>query len=179
MPTIQCLKCSIWHHRHCVVGFESTARSFTCPDCQTDPSRVTSLPPSAPTPITPPSESPGKKSNTVRFGSQNTFYEPPHPAGSSLPAPGLTPTMANKGSFHVHPLLDKSAVTYDLIEHPFTIVTRNNFSLSLRTVCEPATTPPLLFRTRDVGGHVGFTSGWRDELRSSLLQAGRFNRCSL
>ncbi|KAF8802228.1 hypothetical protein BYT27DRAFT_7112916, partial [Phlegmacium glaucopus] len=34
VPTIQCLKCCEWHHRHCVDDFELTKRSFTCPDCR-------------------------------------------------------------------------------------------------------------------------------------------------
>ncbi|KAF8811420.1 hypothetical protein BYT27DRAFT_7208559 [Phlegmacium glaucopus] len=41
----------------------------------------------------------------------------------------------------------KPQITYDLMEHPSTIMTRNNYSLSPRTFREPATTPPLPFLT--------------------------------
>ena len=34
VPTVQCSKCSKWHHQRCVCRFQSTARSFTCPNCR-------------------------------------------------------------------------------------------------------------------------------------------------
>jgi hypothetical protein len=39
-----------------------------------------------------------------------------------------------------------SAVTWDLMDHP-SMITRNHHSISSRTVCEPATNPPLGFIT--------------------------------
>ena len=115
-----------------------------------------------------------KKPKKVRFAYQNTFYSPLQPAVSSLPPsvpttitppstgyglPGPSPyafsypprnppmSMQYPGSIRVHPVLDRSAVNYDLIEHPSTIVTHDNYSLSIRTFREPATTPPRPFLT--------------------------------
>ena len=112
-----------------------------------------------------------KKPKKVRFAYQNLFYSPRHHA-STLPTltpitppstgygfPGPSPyilpypphntstSVPYPGHFYLHPLLETSAVNYDLIEHPSTVVTRNNYSLSIRTLREPATTPPLSFLT--------------------------------
>ena len=118
-----------------------------------------------------PTPAPSKtKPKKVRFAYQNFFYSPRHPV-SSLPSAPITPPSTGYGvpgpspytlpyhhrnhsmpalqASHVrlHPLLDTSAVIYDLIEHPSTILTHNNYSLSVRTLREPATTPPLPFIT--------------------------------
>ena len=50
------------------------------------------------------------------------------------------------GLVNAHPLLN-TTLAYDLMEHPSTITTSNNYSLSNRTFREPATTPPLPFLT--------------------------------
>jgi len=110
---------------------------------------------------------------TVRFAYKNAFYSPQNPV-SSLPAvstpitppstgyglPGPSPyplsyppqaqpatSVKYAGPIHAHRLLDTSAVTYDLMEHPSVIMTRNNYSLSTPTLREQATTPPLPFLT--------------------------------
>ena len=121
-------------------------------------------------PSTAPSQTKPKK---VRFAYKNLFYSPRHTVSSpSPPAPApITPpstgyglpgpspyvlsyapqnqttSVPYAGLVYVHPLLDSSSVTYDLMEHPSTILTRNNYSLSVRTFREPATTPPLSFLT--------------------------------
>jgi hypothetical protein len=69
-----------------------------------------------------------------------------------LPGPSPCPILLSDGKLammssryadpiHVHPLLDAS-----LMEHPSTI-TRNKYSLTVRTLRESATTPPLPFLT--------------------------------
>jgi hypothetical protein len=113
----------------------------------------------------------------VRFAYRNFFYSPrrhtlsspsppPPPApitppstGYGLPGPspyvlsGYVPqnpttSVPYTGVVYVHPLLETtSSITYNLMEHPSTIMTRNNYSLSVRTLREPATTPPLSFLT--------------------------------
>jgi hypothetical protein len=95
---------------------------------------VSSLPnPPAPTPITPPS----------------TGYGLPGPSlsGFNYPPPQATTSGDYVGPVRVHPLLEASAVTYDLMEHPSTTLTGENYSLSVRTLREAATTPPLPFLT--------------------------------
>ena len=92
-----------------------------------------STPAAAPTPITPPSTGyglPGPSPYVLSYVPQNPTTSGPYP-----------------GVFYAHPLLDSSSVTYDLMEHPSTILTSNNYSLSVRTFHEPATTPPLPFLT--------------------------------
>ncbi|KAF8811766.1 hypothetical protein BYT27DRAFT_7183564 [Phlegmacium glaucopus] len=113
------------------------------------------------------------KPKTVRFAYENKFYSPripvssipaspavitPPSTGYGLPGPSPFPfgmsyppytqpakSVQYTGLVHVHPVLGMSAVTYDLREHPSTIMTRNNYSLSTRTLRQPATTPPLPF----------------------------------
>ena len=115
------------------------------------------------------------KPKKVRFAYKNFFYSPRHtPSSPSPPTPVLTPitppstgyglpgpspyvvsyapqnpatTLPYAGHVYTHPMLDSSSITYDLLEHPSTILTRNNYSLSVRTFREPATTPPLSFLT--------------------------------
>ena len=112
-----------------------------------------------------------KKPKKVRFAYKNLFYSPRHSV-SSPPAPApITPPSTGYGlpgpspyvvsyapqsrtttvpyadHVYAHPMLDSSSITYDLMEHPSTILTRNNYSLSVRTLREPATTPPLSFIT--------------------------------
>ena len=103
----------------------------------------------------------GKK---VRFAYQNTFrfysplqpaisFLPPPPAPTPIKPPSTSPRLPGPspyalpcpGSIRIHPMLDKSAVTYDLSEHPCTII--RNYSFSNRTFREPATTPPRPFLT--------------------------------
>ena len=109
------------------------------------------------------------KPKIVRFAYKNFFYSPRNPV-SSLPIPPPPPITSSSIGYgmpgpspyyppqtattssryaspvHVHPLLDPSAVAYDLMEHPSTI-TRNKYSLTVRTLREPATSPPLPFLT--------------------------------
>ena len=88
-------------------------------------------PPPPPAPITPPSTGyglPGPSPYVISYAPQNPT--------TSVPYAGLV---------YAHPLLDASSITYDLMEHPSTIMTRNNYSLSTRTLREPATTPRLSF----------------------------------
>lgn len=96
----------------------------------------------------------------VRFAYKNKFYSPQHsvsplppvpatgyaPPGPSysIPYPPHQPIASGQ---YAHSLLDPSAVAWDLIEHPSTIMTHNNYSLSTRTVRAPATTPHLPFLT--------------------------------
>jgi len=111
-----------------------------------------------------------KQPKLVRFAYQNKFYSPLNPVSSLSPAPvpitppstgyglpGPSPYAASfppqqpimsqyAGPVNAHPLLD-TTLTYDLMEHPSTIKTSNNYSLSPRTFREPATTPPLPFLT--------------------------------
>jgi hypothetical protein len=112
------------------------------------------------------------KPKMVRFAYKNFFYSPRNPVSSlPIPPPPITsssigyglpgpspygmpyppPQTATTSSRYaapvrVHPLLDASAVTYDLMDHPST-TTRNKYSLTVRTLREPATTPPLPFLT--------------------------------
>lgn len=112
------------------------------------------------------------KTKKVRFAYKNLFYSPRHNVSSPSPVlapitppstgyglPGPSPYVLSyatqnpttsvpyAGLVYAHPLLDLSSITYDLMEHPSTILTRNNYSLSVRTFREPATTPPLSFLT--------------------------------
>jgi hypothetical protein len=92
---------------------------------------------------------------TVRFAYKNFFYSPQNPVATSpahIPPPSIgyglphaLPYPPSTTSVHAHPLLDASAITYDVMEHPSTITTLNNYSLSTRTLREQATTPPLPF----------------------------------
>ena len=120
-------------------------------------------------PSTAPTQTKPKK---VRFAYKNLFYSPRHAVSSPSPEPtpitppstgyGLpgpspyvlsyaphnpTTSVPYAGPVYAHPLLDSSSITFDLMEHPSTILTRNNYSLSVRTLREPATTPPLSFLT--------------------------------
>ena len=114
-----------------------------------------------------------KKPKKVRFAYKNLFYSPRHSvspptptpptpitppsAGYGLPGPSPyvlsyapqnpTKSVPYAGQVYAHPMLDSSSITYDLMEHPSTILTRNNYSLSVRTFREPATTPPQTFLT--------------------------------
>ena len=116
------------------------------------------------------------KPKIVRFAYKNFFYSPqipissfppapppsqalitPPPTGYGLPGPSpytlpypphkTATSVKHSGPVRAHPLLDTSAVTYDLMDHPSTITTHNNYSLSTRTLHEQATTPPLSFLT--------------------------------
>ena len=112
------------------------------------------------------------KPKKVRFAYKNLFYSPRHtvsspsrdptpitPPSTGYGLPGPSPYVASyvpqkqttsvpyTGLVYAHPLLDSSSIIYDLMEHPSTILTRNNYSLSVRTFREPATTPPLTFLT--------------------------------
>jgi len=54
-----------------------------------------------------------------------------------------TPTVASVPSkFHPHPLLSRQLVDYDLRDHPMALTYRG-YPLSVPTLSEPATTPPL------------------------------------
>ena len=111
------------------------------------------------------------KPKKVRFAYKNLFYSPRHPVSPPSPVPAepalITPpstgyglpgpspyvvsygpqnsamSVPYAGLVYAHPLLDLSSIVYDLMEHPSTILTHNNYSLSVRTLREPATTPPL------------------------------------
>ena len=98
------------------------------------PRQTVSSPTPVPTPITPPSTGyglPGPSPYVVSYASSN-------PPMSSVPY---------ASHIYAHPILDSSSITYDLIEHPSTILTHNGYSLSVRTFREPATTPPLPYLT--------------------------------
>ena len=58
------------------------------------------------------------------------------------PKPNQACTRRRPNLYGIRPMLDLSPITYDLMERPSTILTRNNYSLSVRTPCEPAITPP-------------------------------------
>ena len=112
-----------------------------------------------------------KKSKTVHFASKDIFYSPPPnpvsalsltpitPPSTSYGLPGPSPyelsyspqhpikSVQYPGPVHAHPLLDTSTVTYNLMDHPSTIMTPNNHSLSTRTLLEQATNPPVKFLT--------------------------------
>ena len=111
------------------------------------------------------------KPKTVRFAYKNLFYSPRKLYPSSAPSPSLalvtpptgyglpgpspytlpnlprrTTTFVQYPDFvRAHSLLDISAVIYDMAEHPSTITTHNNYSLSPQTLREQATIPPLPF----------------------------------
>ena len=110
------------------------------------------------------------KLKKVRFAYKNLFYSPRHtvsppspthvtppstgyglpgpsPYVLSYPPPNPTTSVPYASHVYTHPMLDSSSITYDLMEHPSTIITRKNYSLSVRTLREPATTPPLPFLT--------------------------------
>lgn len=97
------------------------------------PRHTVSSPTPIPTPITPPSTGyglPGPSPYVVSYAPQNTTTSVPHAV-----------------HIYTHPMLDSSSITYDLMDHPSTILTRNNYSLSVRTLRERATTPPLSYLT--------------------------------
>jgi len=120
-----------------------------------------------------PAPSQATKPRQVRFAYKNIFYSPQNPVSSfpaaltpitppstgyGLPGPSPYPlsyppqnqpvmSVQYADPVHAHPLVDRSVVTYDLMEHPSTITTHNNYSLSTRTLREHATTPPLPFLT--------------------------------
>ena len=99
-----------------------------------------------------------KKGKQVRFAyNLHTFHSPGTPARSldtppssihrlPLPAvPGPYPYAYSYASVpHLHPLLEASAVSWDMMEHS-SAITRNNHFLPGRALHEPATTPPLSF----------------------------------
>ena len=97
---------------------------------------VSSAPPTPPTPV------------PVAITPPSTGYGLPGPSPyvlSYVPHNPTTTVPPYAGHIYANPMLDSSSITYDLMEHPSTILTRNNYSLSVRTLREPATTPPLPF----------------------------------
>ena len=117
----------------------------------------------------PPPATTQRKPKLVRFAYENKFYSPlnpplppasvpitppstgyglpgPSPYAASYPSHQPTRSTQYTGPVNAHPLLD-TTLTYDLMEHPSTIMTSNNYSLSTGTFREPATTPPLPFLT--------------------------------
>jgi hypothetical protein len=96
-----------------------------------------------------------KKDKRVRFAyNLHTFHSPGTPARSldtplsssrRLPLPHPYAASASYASVpRPHPLLEASAIRWDMMEHSSTI-TRNKHFLSGRALFEPATTPPLPF----------------------------------
>ena len=111
-----------------------------------------------------------KKSKTVHFASKDIIYSPPNPVSSPSPTPITPPStsyclpgpspyklsyppqypiksLQYPGPIYAHPLLEMFTVTYNLMDHPSTIMTQNNHFLSTRTLLEQATNPPLKFLT--------------------------------
>ena len=97
-----------------------------------------------------------KKEKQVRFAyNLHTFHSPGAPTRSldtplstsrRLPAvPGPYPYPISYASVpRPHPLLEASAVSWDMMEHS-SAITRNNHFLPGRPLHEPATTPPLSY----------------------------------
>ena len=99
-----------------------------------------------------------KKDKLVRFAyNLHTFHSPAVPAPHPLPVDSNTPpspyhSLPEPSSYafsyaaspslpRPHPLLEASAVNWDMMEHSSTI-TRNKHFLPSRALREPATTPP-------------------------------------
>lgn len=95
---------------------------------------------------------PGPSPYVVSYAPSNRSMSsvPYAPSNPSIPYAPSNPPMSSvpyASHIYAHRMLDSSSITYDLMDHPSTILTHNGYSLSVRTFHEPATTPPLPFLT--------------------------------